>query len=140
MINVFQKFKHAELIHSHYQGTLDLKVDFPYEAGKDSLLRGQGDVGGHEMKVGILKICSSKSVEGGANVEERINGEGECGRAEVVGELVNVLGVREVVAESVGIEGNSHGVNRSKNCSQRDRRKTIRCRRGGTPPSFRSSR
>ena len=90
--------------------------------------------------MGILKICSSKSIEGGADVEERVNGEGECGRAEVVGELFNVLGVGEVVAESVGVEGNSHRVNRSKNCSQRDRRKTIRCGRGGTPPSFGSSR
>ena len=88
----------------------------------------------------ILKICSLKSVEGGADVEERINGEGEGRGAEVVGELFNVLGVGEVVVESVGIEGNSHGVNGSKNCSQRDRRKTIRCGRGGTPPSLGSSR
>ena len=29
---------------------------------------------------------------------------------EVVGEFFNILGVREVVADGVGVEGNSHGV------------------------------
>ena len=45
------------------------------------------------------------------------------------------MGVREVVAEGVGVEGNGYGVNRSRNCSQRDRRKTVRCGGGGTPPA-----
>ena len=59
---------------------------------------------------------------------------------EVVREFLNVLRVGEVVAEGVGIEGNGHGVDRSKSCSQRDRRETIRRGRGGTPPSLGSSR
>ena len=50
------------------------------------------------------------------------------------------MGVREVVTESVGVEGNSYGVNRSRYCSQRDRRKIVRCRGGGTPPSLGLSR
>ena len=58
----------------------------------------------------------------------------------VVGEFCNVMGVGEVVTEGVGIEGNGYGVNRSKYCSQRDRRETIRCWGGRAPSCFRSSR
>ena len=42
--------------------------------------------------------------------------------------------------ESVGVEGNGYRVNRSRYCSQRDRRKTVRSGGGGTPPSLGSSR
>ena len=79
-------------------------------------------------------------MEGGANVKEGVDGKGERGGAEVVREFLNILGVEEVVAEGVGVEGNGHGVNRSRNCSQRDRRKTVRCGGGGTSPSLGSSR
>ena len=59
-----------------------------------------------------------------------------AGGVEIIGELFNILGIREVVAEGVGIEGNGYGVNRSRYCSQRDRRKTVRRGGGGTPPSL----
>ena len=97
-------------------------------------MRGWRDVGRHKTKVGVFQVGTSEGVKGGTNVKERVNREGECGGAEVVGEFFNILGVREVVAESMGVEGYSHGMNRSRNCSQRDRRKRIR-RRGGRPPS-----
>ena len=86
------------------------------------------------MKVGILQVGASKGVKGGANVKEGVDGKGEGWGAEVVRKFFNILGVREVVAKGMGVEGNSHGVNRSRNCSQRDRRKRIR-RRGGRAPS-----
>ena len=88
----------------------------------------------------VFKVSTPKGVKGGADVEKRVDGQGECGRVEVVGELFNISGVGEVIAESVGVEGNGHGVNRSRYCSQRDRRKTVRRRGGGTPPSLGSSR
>ena len=44
-VNILQEFKHAKLVHSHYQGSFDLKVDLLNEAREDSLLRGRGDVG-----------------------------------------------------------------------------------------------
>ena len=53
---------------------------------------------------------------------------------EVVREFFDVTGVREIVTEGMGIKGNGYGMNRSRYCSQRDRRKTIR-RRGGRAPS-----
>ena len=59
---------------------------------------------------------------------------------EVVGELFNILGVGEVVAEGMGIEGNGYGVNRSRYCRQRDRRKTVRCGGRETPSGLGSSR
>ena len=59
---------------------------------------------------------------------------------EIVGEFFNVLGVWEVVVESMGVEGNGYGVNRSRYCSQRDRRKTVRHRGGGAPSCLGSSR
>ena len=87
-VYVFQEFKHTELIHCHYQGFFDLKVDLPDETRKDSLLRGRGDVGGHETKMGILKICTPESVKGGTNVEKGVNGEGECRGAEIIREFL----------------------------------------------------
>ena len=69
-VYVFQKFKHTKLIHGHYQGSFDLKVDLPDETRKDSLLWGWGDVGGHETKMGVLKICTPESVKGGVNVKK----------------------------------------------------------------------
>ena len=59
---------------------------------------------------------------------------------EIVREFFNVMGVRKVVTEGVGIEGNGYRVNRSKYCSQRDRRETIRCRGGRAPSCLGSSR
>ena len=50
------------------------------------------------------------------------------------------MGVGEVITEGVGVEGNGYGVNRSKYCSQRDRRETIRRRGGRAPSCLRSSR
>ena len=82
----------------------------------------------------------SEGIKGRTNVKKRVDGESERGGVEVVREFFNVLGVREVVAEGVGIEGNGHGVNRSRNCSQRDRRETIGSGGGGAPPSLGSSR
>ena len=90
--------------------------------------------------MGVFQVGTSKGVEGGTNVKERINGEGECGGVKVVGEFLNVLRVGEVITEGVGVKGNSHGVNRSRNCSQRDRRKRIRRRGGRAPSSLGSSR
>ena len=43
------------------------------KAGEDGLLRGWGDVGGHEAEVRVLKISSSKGIEGGTNVEEGVD-------------------------------------------------------------------
>ena len=88
----------------------------------------------------VFEISTAEGVERGTDVEEGVDGQGECGGTEVIREFFNVLGVWEVVVEGVGIKGNGYGVNRSKNCSQRDRRKTIRRGRGGTPPSLGSSR
>ena len=45
----------------------------------------------------------SKSVKGETNVKEGVDGQGECGGTEVVREFLNVLGVWEVVVESVGV-------------------------------------
>ena len=84
--------------------------------------------------MGVLQVGTSKGVEGGTNVKEGVNGESERGGAEVIGKFFNILGVRKVVAEGMDVEGYSHGVNRSRNCSQRDRRKRIR-RGGGRAPS-----
>ena len=98
------------------------------------MLRGWGDVGGHEAEVRVLKVSTPEGIEGGTNVEEGVDGQGECRGAEVIRKLFNVLGIREVVAEGVGVKGYSYRVNRSKSCSQRDRRKRIR-RRGGRAPS-----
>ena len=50
------------------------------------------------------------------------------------------MGIGEVVTEGVGVEGNGHGVNRSKYCSQRDRREIIRCGGGRAPSCLGSSR
>ena len=102
-VNVFQKFKHAKLVHCHYQRSFDFKVHLSNEARKDCLLRGWGDVGGHETKVGVLKICVPESVKRGTNVEERVDGKGECGGAEIVREFFNVIGVWEVVTEGMGV-------------------------------------
>ena len=98
------------------------------------MLRGGGDVGGHEAKMRVFKISASEGIKRGTDVEEGVDGQSERGRAEVVGKLFNVLRVGEVIAEGVGIEGDGHGMNRSRNCSQRDRRERIR-RRGGRAPS-----
>ena len=84
--------------------------------------------------MGVFQVGTSKGVEGGTNVEEGVDGESECGGAEVIRKFFNILGVRKVVAEGMGVEGYIHGVNRSRNCSQRDRRKRIR-RGGGRAPS-----
>ena len=127
-------------MHCHYQGSFDLKVDLLDETRKDSLMWGWGDVGGHEMKMGILKICTPESVKGGTNVEKGVDGEGECGGAEIIGEFLDILGVGEVITEGVGVKGNGHGVNSSRYCSQRDRRETIRRGRGRTPSCLGSSR
>ena len=81
-----------------------------------------------------------EDIKGGANVEEGINGQGESQGTEVVGKFFNITGVGEVIAEGVGVEGNRYGVNRSKYCSQRDRRKTIRRGEGRAPSGFRLSR
>ena len=61
-VYVFQKFKHAELIHRHYQRSFDLKINLSYEAEEDSLLWGWGDVGGHKSEVRVLEICASKGI------------------------------------------------------------------------------
>ena len=45
----------------------------------------------------------SEGVEGGTDVKERVNRECERGGAKVVGEFLNVLRVRKVVAEGVGM-------------------------------------
>ena len=101
---------------------------------------GGGDVGRHKAKVRVFKISMSEGIKRGTDVEEGVNGQSERGGAEVVGKLFNVLRVWEVIAEGVGIEGNGHGVNRSRNCSQRDRRERIRCRGGRAPSSLGLSR
>ena len=44
------------------------------EAREDCLLRGRGDVGGHEAEVGVFKISTSEGIEGGTNFEERVDG------------------------------------------------------------------
>ena len=92
------------------------------------------------MKMGVLKICTPERVKGGINVKKGVDGEGECGGAEVIRELFDVAGIGEVVTEGMGIKGNGHRVNRSRYCSQRDRRETIRHGRGRTPSCLRSSR
>ena len=139
-VYIFQKFKHTKLVHCHHQRSFNLKVDLLDEAWKDSLLRGWGDVGGHKAKMGVLEICVPESVKRGTDVEKGVDGEGECGGTEIVGELFDVTGVGEVITEGVGVKGNGHGVNRSRYCSQRDRRETIRRGRGRTPSCLRSSR
>ena len=90
--------------------------------------------------MGVFQIGASEGVEGGANVKEGVDGQGECGGAKIFGKLFNVLGVGEIVAEGVGVEGYSHGMNRSRNCSQRDRRKRIRCGGGRAPSGLGLSR
>ena len=92
------------------------------------------------MKVGVFKIGASEGVQGGTNVQERIDGEGESGGAKVFGEFLNITGIGEVIPEHVGVKGNGHGVDRSRHCSQRDRRKTIRRGGGRAPACFRVSR
>ena len=128
------------MVHCHHEGSFNLQVHLTNEAGEDGLLRGGGDVGGHEVKMRVLKISASEGIKRGTNVEKRVDRKSERGGAEVVRKFFNVLGVWEVVAEGVGVKGNGYRVNRSKNCSQRDRRKSIRRGRGGTPPSLGSSR
>ena len=50
------------------------------------------------------------------------------------------MGVGEVITEGVGVKGNGYGMNRSRYCSQRDRRETIRHGGGRAPPCLGSSR
>ena len=38
------------------------------------LLRRRGQVGRHEAEMGVFKVGTSKGVEGGTNVEERVDG------------------------------------------------------------------
>ena len=66
-------------------------------------MRGWGDVGGHEAKVGVLKICAPESVKRGTNVEEGVDGKDKCRGAEIIREFFNVTGVWEVVVESMGV-------------------------------------
>ena len=99
-----------------------------------------GKVGRHETKVGVFKIGASEGVQGGTNVQERVDGEGESRGAEVFGEFLNITSIGEVILERVGVKGNGYGVDRSRHCSQRDRRKTIRRGGGRAPACVRSSR
>ena len=59
---------------------------------------------------------------------------------EVFGKFLDIVGVGKVISEGMGVERNGHGVNRSRYCSKRDRRETIRPGGGRPPACFRSSR
>ena len=73
-VNILQEFKHAKLVHGHYQGSFDLKVYFPDEAGENGLLRGWRDVGGHETEVRVFEISAAEGIERGTNVEKGVDG------------------------------------------------------------------
>ena len=60
--------------------------------------------------MGVFKIGTSEGVQGGTNVQKRIDGEGEGGGAEVFGEFLNITGIGEVILEHMSVKGNGHGV------------------------------
>ena len=53
--------------------------------------------------MGIFKIGMSEGIERGTNVKKRVDGQGKCRGAEMVGEFFNVMGVRKVVTEWIGV-------------------------------------